>query len=246
MLKSKMWFAVGLFFVFMAHSLPAQDIDKEFKRIAEMDPGVQNIKPKSGPIESFLVIGKGEVKRSLPKAMALKEAVKEAERTARTAAAKFFNTSVKWEQTDSGLVVCSTIGGSAGDDGEAASKTTASATEASSEFTRQCAEAALAGLTLVWAGYDSDGFRVQIWGWKASGMSAVRQAANMMGAAAREAVNEAKAAEGARMQDPNKAFRNAEYQKGNNGGAGNSPVGNGNNAEPNKKSVHSDDAADFL
>lgn len=231
-----------------------EDVNARFQAMAEGD-GVVNVKlDEYGNIATFMVIGHGQVRKSLPKQKAVMMAKKEAERNARNAVSKYFNTSVKWVEDASGEMVCKTVGTAAGDEeGSGMSQEESATTDVSSEKSHAASEAALSGIRWVWTGYDSTGAMVQIFAWKFADVRALVNASKVMGAAARETVNQAKAVEGARLQDPNAAYIREEVK------AGNPPPRPlppppvqqyapraGQNAAPAPASSAASDAADFF
>ena len=87
-----------------------EDVNARFQAMAEGD-GVVNVKlDPTGNIATFMVIGHGQIRKSLPKQKAVMMAKKEAERQARNHVSKYFNTSVKWVEDASGEMVCKTEG----------------------------------------------------------------------------------------------------------------------------------------
>lgn len=230
-----------------------EDVNARFQAMAEGN-GVVNPKlDQNGNLASFMVIGHGQVRKSLPKQKAVLMAKKEAERDARNQVSKYFNTSVKWAEDASGEMVCKTVGTAAGDEeGSGQSMEESATTDVSSERSHAASEAALSGLRWVWTGYDSTGALVQIYGWKFADVKALVNASKAMGAAARETVNQAKAVEGARLQDPNAAYQRAEARDGNvpppPRPAAPAPIvpRAGQNATPRPTSSAASDAADFF
>ena len=189
--------------------------DARFKALAE-GSGVVNVKLDSnGNIATFMVIGTGQIRRSLPKQKAAMMAKKDAERQARNYVSKYFNTSVKWVEDANGEMVCKIKGTAAGDEEDSGEDEEETSTkDVSSERSHAASEAALSGLRWMWTGRNQDGALVQIYGWKFAEVKALVNASKAMGAAARETVNQAKAVEGARLQDPNAAYKKAEARDG--------------------------------
>lgn len=232
----------------------AQNDDK-WQQMAELDDGIQNIKrDNSGQISSLLVIGKGKVSRAFSKQKAKQIAGREASRNARNAFAQFLNTHVTWAETSAGEVVLKEKGAASGDDGAAVSVQEGVSTEVTSEKSSQYSSAALSGLRQVWSGYDKDGMRVIIFGWKLSDCQAIGKLSRTMGKSARASVNQAKALEGAHRQDPDRAYRKAERRSAANSGSSVNNSDNGaqqvapygNNAAPARTSAASPDADDFF
>ena len=162
-----------------AAAAPAPD---PFQKLAEMDSGVQNIKRDAqGNIATLLVIGKGKVSRAFSKQRAKEAASKEAMRNARNAFSQFLNTHVTWAETSTGETVLKEKGGAAGDDGAATSTQEGVATEVTQEQSKAYSSAALSGLRQVWGGYDADGMRVVILGWKLSDCKGIAKMSRAMG-----------------------------------------------------------------
>ena len=234
----------------------AQDANARFQAMADLGPGVQNTKlNEAGEMVSFLVIGTGRIRKSMPKQLALKQARQDAAREARNETAKFFNTSVKWGENAGSEMVCKMTGSASGED-EGTSQEESTFVETNSEASKAAAEAALSGLRKVWAGYDSNGTYVEVWGWQYATVKALVNASKAMGKAARETVNQAKAVEGARMQDPNAAYQKEEAKdrmarkqqaQPQAAPAGVAPAGyGGRNAAPVPASAAAADADDFF
>ncbi len=238
-----------------------QDANSRFQAMANMDDGVQNIKKDAnGNIISLMVIGKGKVPRSMSKQRGKQYASKEAIRNARNAFAQFLNTHVTWEENAAGATVVKEKGSAAGDDGPAVSNEESSSTQVTAEQSKQYSSAALSGLRQVWGGYDEDGMRVVILGWKMSDCEGIARASKAMGKTARTSVNEAKALEGAHRQDPDAAYQKAEGSSSGAAASSNSDAssnsnanansnysaGYGPNGTPTRTSAASADADDFF
>lgn len=193
-------------------SVLAANESNPIQEAINMGPGVHNPKlNERGEMISFVVVGSGRIRKSLPKQLALQQARKDAAREARNETAKFFNTSVKWGENAANEMVCVTQGSSAGDEensGTSAEKT--KFVEASGERSKACSQAALSGLRKIGSGYDENGLYCEVWGWQFKTVKAIVNASKAMGKAARASINEAKAVEGARKQDPHAAYRKAE------------------------------------
>lgn len=238
-----------------------QDRKAQFQEMANMEDAVQNVKKDAnGNIVSLMVVGKGKVPRSMPKQRAKQYASKEALRNARIAFSQFLNTSVSWEENTAGATVLKAKGSAAGDEGSSASNEEFSSTEVTAEQSKQYSSAALSGLRQVWGGYDEDGMRVVILGWKMSDCEGIARASKAMGKTARTSVNEAKALEGAHRQDPDAAYQKAEGSSSGAAASSNSDAssnsnanansnysaGYGPNGTPTRTSAASADADDFF
>lgn len=242
---------MGVFPVFAQGQAQGGD---RFQALADLGPGVHNTKlDESGNLKSFMAVGTGRIRKSLPKSVAKKQAQKDAAREARNEVSKFFNTSVKWGENAQNQMVCVVKGESQGE--EAGTSTEKSEfSEATAEASKAASEAALSGLRKVWAGYSKDGDYVEIWGWQYAVCQALINAGRAMGAAARATVNEAKAVEGARSQDPNAAYQKAEARDAANANAGVAPTaaaparnsGSALNEAPTRTSAAAPDADDFF
>ena len=85
------------------------DANARFQAMAEGEGVVGTKHDEAGNLKSFMVIGTGQVRKSLPKQKAIMVAKKEAERNARNSVSKFFNTSVKWCENAENEMVCSKL-----------------------------------------------------------------------------------------------------------------------------------------
>ena len=183
----------------------------EIKNIINQGPGVY--KPKSnsqGELISFIAVGSGRIRSSLPKQLALQQARKDAAREARNETAKFFNASVKWGENAAQEMVCVVQGKSTGEeDGSGQSTESSKFVETSGEKSKACSEAALSGLRKIASGYDENGIYCEVWAWDYKTVKGIISASKAMGKAARASVNEAKAVEGARIQNPQEALAKA-------------------------------------
>ena len=226
--------------------------DNRIQSVIENGPGVTNTKfNKNGELTSFMVVGTGRIRKSLPKHLALQQARKDAAREARNETSKFFNTSVKWAETAGNVLVCVTKGTAAGDEeGSEKSKEESQYREASGEKSKAASEAALSGLRKVGSGYDSNGIYCEVWGWQYKSVKAIINASKTMGKAARASVNEAKAVQGARLQDPNAAYRKAEKRDARNKkrakSYSNGKAGYGRNSAPVQTTTAAPDADEFF
>lgn len=238
-------------------SADAQSLESRFQQMAEMDPGVQGPPKKdaNGNIISVMVVGKGKVSRSFSKQRAKQIASKEAMREARNAFAQWLNTSVTWSETANGDVVIKEKGSAEGDTGAAISKQDGAAGDLTAEQSKAYSAAALSGLRQIWGGYDKDGMRVVILGWSMADCKSIAKISRTMGKAARESVNQAKAVEGAHLQDPNAAYQKEEARDQAAVAPAPAPVqvpaapqttGYGNNVAPARTSGVSADANDFF
>ena len=264
MKKSSMGFAFGIAAAILIPTMSVsandggQSLESRFQQMAEMESGVQNVKKDAyGRITTLMVVGKGKVSRAFSKQRAKQVAGKEAVREARNAFAQWLNTSVSWSETASGEVVLKEKGGAEGDTGAAVSAQEGVATEATAEQSKAFSQAALSGLRQIWGGYDKDGMRVVIMGWSMADCKGIVKVSRTMGKAARESVNQAKAVEGARLQDPNAAY-NREEARDQAAAVPPPPpapvaappapqsTGYGNNVAPARTSGSSSDAADFF
>lgn len=206
-------FLCSVFFLGADFVLAQEDANARFQAMAGGD-GVVNAKnnPQTGELISFMVIGRGRIRTSLPKQKANQIARKEAERYARNAVSKFFNTSVQWKESAAEGMICTIKGNSAGDEaGSGTSQEESSTEEVSAEKSSAASQAALAGLRWLWTGTDpADGSLVMIYGWKFADVKTLVNVSKTMSKAARESVNQAKAVEGARQQDSNAAYQKEE------------------------------------
>lgn len=163
----------------------------------------------NGNIRSLVIIGKAPLPRSMPRARAIDYAGKKAKRNAMVAFAEFLNTNISMQRSDNEEVVFKLKGSAAGDQ-EGASNEENNSTEVTSEQSKNYAKAALSGLRILAAGFDSNGGYVIVFGWKLSDCAGIANAAKAMEKAARTSVNAAKALEGAHRQDPDAAYQKAE------------------------------------
>ena len=223
----------------------------EMQNCINQGPGVYYPKSNAqGELISFIVVGSGRIRKSLPKHLAIQQARKDAARQARNETAKFFNTSVKWGENAASEMICVTKGTAAGDEeGSGKSVEASKFTETSREKSKACSEAALAGLRKIGTGYDENGLYCEVWAWNYKTVKGIINASKAMGKAARESINQAKAVEGARLQDPNAAYQKAE-KKGSSAKPATPEAPQGGTWGKNKTVVQnthvSSDAADFF
>ena len=137
-------FAVAIVTVMACCTLHA---DERIQKLIENGPGVTNTKfNENGELTSFMVVGTGRIRKSLPKHLALQQARKDAAREARNETSKFFNTSVKWAETAGNVLVCVTKGTAAGDEeGSEKSKEESQYREASGEKSKAASDSRFAG-----------------------------------------------------------------------------------------------------
>lgn len=211
-----------------------QDRNAKYQALANMADGVcqEKYDPNTGALISLMVVGTGQIHRSMSRQSAIKFAMREANRNARTELAKYFNSKVEIFENAAGEVVIKQKGSAAGDS-DGASNEESSETKMDSHKSKQYSSAALSGLRLRWAGYSQNGMYVVIYSWSAKSSAAIKRAAKAMGDAARTSVNEAKALEGAHRQDPDAVYQKAEGSASGAAASSNSDANANSNANTN-------------